>query len=187
VKAAPASDATSYNYGLVLKALKRPDEALEKFSQALQINSSVAETWNGRGSVFNDLKCYREAMADFDHAIAINANFADAFVNQGNTLAALKLYEEALTAYDRASALNSNLPGRVARPRQGSLFKFKRCDNALAACGRALELSTKLKLRFRLPCLDIETDRQAPKSKPTGIVEQAKFLHPANLAKASLL
>ena len=28
-------DATFYNYGLILKALKRPNEALERFSQAL--------------------------------------------------------------------------------------------------------------------------------------------------------
>src|SRR5580700_2510270 len=43
LKAGPASDATLYNYGVILKALKRPSEALERFSQALQINGSVAE------------------------------------------------------------------------------------------------------------------------------------------------
>src|SRR5258705_9291478 len=29
------SDATFYNYGIILKALKRPEEALERFGQAL--------------------------------------------------------------------------------------------------------------------------------------------------------
>ena len=45
------SDATLYNYGIVLKALHRPAEALERFSEAIKINPSVAETWNIRGTV----------------------------------------------------------------------------------------------------------------------------------------
>ena len=45
LKTGPASEATLYNYGVILKALKRPKEALGKFSQALQINASVADTW----------------------------------------------------------------------------------------------------------------------------------------------
>ncbi|MFZ3310225.1 MAG: tetratricopeptide repeat protein, partial [Xanthobacteraceae bacterium] len=47
------SDATLSNYGLVLTALKRPAEALGRFSQALKINPSSAETWNLRGRVLN--------------------------------------------------------------------------------------------------------------------------------------
>ena len=52
----PNSDATLYNYGIVLKALNRPFEALERLSQALTINASVAETWNNRGIIFHELK-----------------------------------------------------------------------------------------------------------------------------------
>ncbi|HEY6022740.1 MAG TPA: tetratricopeptide repeat protein [Pseudolabrys sp.] len=37
------SDVTFYNYGLILKALKRPSEALPQFDKALALNSSVAE------------------------------------------------------------------------------------------------------------------------------------------------
>jgi protein O-GlcNAc transferase len=65
----PTSDATFYNYGIILKSLKRPAEALERFSQALKINPSVAVTWNNRGTVFNDLKRYDDAIGDFDTAI----------------------------------------------------------------------------------------------------------------------
>src|ERR1700682_5352505 len=44
------SDATFYNYGIVLKALGRPDEALLRFGQAIAINPGNAETWNNRGT-----------------------------------------------------------------------------------------------------------------------------------------
>jgi tetratricopeptide (TPR) repeat protein len=64
VRENPRSDATLYNYGLVLKALKRPAEAIERFNAALAVNPAVAETWNNRGTAFNDLGRYDEAIAD---------------------------------------------------------------------------------------------------------------------------
>src|SRR5262249_16573415 len=66
------SDATLYNYGIILKALKRPAEALERFNQALAINASVAETWNNRGTVLNELERYQEAISDFDKATSLS-------------------------------------------------------------------------------------------------------------------
>ena len=65
------SDATLYNYGIVLKALKRPAQALERFSQALALNANITETWNNRGTVLNELERYQEALADFDRALAL--------------------------------------------------------------------------------------------------------------------
>jgi protein O-GlcNAc transferase len=76
------SDVTFYNYGLILKALKRPKEALERFNQALVINPTVAESWNNRGTVFNDLRRYREAIADFDKAISIDSKYADVIITR---------------------------------------------------------------------------------------------------------
>jgi Tfp pilus assembly protein PilF len=41
-----ASDVSHYNYGLILKQLNRPAEALQQFSQAAAINPTVPETFN---------------------------------------------------------------------------------------------------------------------------------------------
>ena len=65
----PKSDATLYNYGIALKALNRPAEALDRFGQALALNPNAVETWNNRGTVFNDLGRHDEAVGDFDKAI----------------------------------------------------------------------------------------------------------------------
>src|ERR1700756_4754626 len=51
----PPSDATLYNYGIVLKVLNRPAEAWQRFSEALRLNPAVAQTWNYRGTTFQDL------------------------------------------------------------------------------------------------------------------------------------
>ena len=137
------SDATFYNYGLILKALKRPAEALQRFTDALKINASVAETWNNRGTVFNELKRYREAVADFDRAIALNRNYPDAFFNKGNALADLKSYQPAVAAYDRALALRPDLVDAWLG-RGNVLTELKEYDNAFAAYDRVLALKPDL-------------------------------------------
>jgi tetratricopeptide (TPR) repeat protein len=49
------SDASFYNYGVILKALGRHDEAIEQFDRALAINGAVPETLNARGETFLDI------------------------------------------------------------------------------------------------------------------------------------
>ena len=99
------SDVTFYNYGIILKALKRPSEALQLFNRALAINPNVADSFNNRGTVLNELRRHAEALSDFDRAISINPDYAEAFFNKGNTLLALGSQEAALTAYNRAVTL----------------------------------------------------------------------------------
>jgi protein O-GlcNAc transferase len=134
-----SSDATFYNYGIILKALKRPVEALEQFSQALKINPSVAETWNNRGTVFSDLQRYREAIADFDRAIGLNPNYSDAFCNKANALTELKSYEQSLPVYDRALALKPD-QAEAWVGRGKALAGLRQSEAALAAYERALVL-----------------------------------------------
>jgi tetratricopeptide (TPR) repeat protein len=137
------SDASHYNYGLILKALKRPTEALEQFTQALKIGPSVAETWNNRGTVFRDLRRYREALADFDQAVSLNANYADAFCNKGNVYADLKQYNDALAAYERALKLKPDL-ANVWLGRGNIFADLKRYDEAFAAYDKALLMKPDL-------------------------------------------
>jgi len=138
-----SSDVTYYNYGIILKAQKRPGEALERFSQALKINPSVAETWNNRGTVFKDLKRYREAIADFDRAIVINSNYTEAFLNKGNALTDLKEYAQSLAAYDDALALKPGL-AEAWLGRGKALAELEQFDGALSAFEKALSLAPGL-------------------------------------------
>jgi predicted O-linked N-acetylglucosamine transferase (SPINDLY family) len=139
----PTSDTTFYNYGIILKSLKRPAEALERFSQALKINPSVAVTWNNRGTVFNDLKRYDDAIGDFDTAIRLDPRYAEAFSNKGKSLTHLKRLDEASFAFETALNLNPKLA--EAWLGRGNVFcDRKRYDDALAAYDRALALKAEL-------------------------------------------
>lgn len=137
------SDVSFYNYGLVLKALGRPREALEKFNLALGLKPDVSETWNNRGTVFNELKEYQNAIVDFDKAIALNHGYAEAYANKGKSLHELKRYDEALAAYDEALAQKPGL-SEAWLGRGAALNELKRYDQALLAYDKALTLKPSL-------------------------------------------
>ena len=144
LKESAGSDATFYNYGIILKSLRRPEEALEQFSRALQINPNVADTWNNRGTVLNDLARYKEAVADFDRALSLTPNHVGARYNKGKSLAQLLLYEPALEAYGQALALKPDLA--EAWLGRGNVFlETRRYDEAYIACDKAVSLDQNLK------------------------------------------
>ena len=138
-----ASDASHYNFGLILKRLNKPTQALQQFSEALRINPAVPDAWNSRGTVFNDLAQYKEAIFDFDQAILLNPNYSGALANKGKSLAALKRYDEASAMYEKALALKPDLA--EAWLGRGIVFAgFKRFDEAFAAYDKAFALKPDL-------------------------------------------
>lgn len=143
IKLNATSDLTFYNYGLLLKNLRRPSQALVQFNRALQLNSNVPETWNNRGTVHSDLKDYSAAIADFDKAIALNANYAPAHANKGKALAALERYEDSLKACDRALSIKADL-AEAWIGRGNSLVKLGRHADALEAFERALVINGRM-------------------------------------------
>jgi predicted O-linked N-acetylglucosamine transferase (SPINDLY family) len=137
------SDATYYNYGIVLKGLGRPLEALECFNKALAINSTAADTWNNRGTVFNDLERYEDAITDFEKAAALHPNDGQVHCNKGHALEHLRRYDEALAAYDQAILLKPDLA--EARLGRGTvLIGLKRYEEAVPAYDWALSLAPNL-------------------------------------------
>jgi protein O-GlcNAc transferase len=116
---------------------------LERFNQALAINATIAETWNNRGTVFNELSRYREAIEDFDKAASIDPNYAGAYCNKGHALAKLKLYDQSLNAFDRAISLKPDFAD--AWLGRGYVFAVLcRHDDALTAYDKALTLKPDL-------------------------------------------
>jgi predicted O-linked N-acetylglucosamine transferase (SPINDLY family) len=143
VKLNQGSDVSFYNYGLILKALNKPQPASQQFTNALRLNSKAPETWNNRGTTYNDLREFEKAIGDFDQAISLQPGYADALANKGKSLGELKRYDEALGAYDKALSLKPGLAeawlgrGRVS-------IELKRYDEAFAAYGKAISLKPGL-------------------------------------------
>lgn len=137
------SDATFYNYGIVLKALNRPKDALEAFSKAIAINPSVPESWNNRGTVLNDLKRFDDALRDFDRAIALKPEYAEVLLNMGNSLTELRRHDEALAAYERALTIKPDL-AEAWSGRGNVLFKLGRTVDALESFENAAAIKPSL-------------------------------------------
>ncbi len=86
--------------------LKRYEEALAAYDQAIRLDPNYAGAYNGRGIALGELKRYEEALAAFDQAIRLAPNYIGAYYNKGVTLRNLQRYEEALAAYDQAIRLD---------------------------------------------------------------------------------
>jgi protein O-GlcNAc transferase len=142
-RASANSDVTFYNYGIILKRLGKPDEALKQFDRALRLNPNVAQTWNNRGTVFNDLKRFENAIADFDRAISLDPQYADAHCNKGKSLLALNRLDEASAAYENALMLRPNM-AEAWLGQGNACLVGQRNKQALQHYERALSLNQNL-------------------------------------------
>jgi predicted O-linked N-acetylglucosamine transferase (SPINDLY family) len=133
------SDATFYNYGIVLKALGRPEQALERFSQAIALNPGNAESWNNRGTVFHELGDPTAAVSDFDRAISLDPKYPAAIFNKSRSLAKLRRYDAALAACDHVLVLKPDM-AEAWFGRGFALHELRRYDEAAASYAKALRI-----------------------------------------------
>jgi tetratricopeptide (TPR) repeat protein len=94
--------------GNTLYKLKRYEEALTAYEQAIRLDPNLAYVYNNKGKTLNELKRYEEALTAYKQAIRLDPNLAYVYNNKGKTLNELKRYEEALAAYEQAIRLNPN-------------------------------------------------------------------------------
>ena len=89
--------------------LKRYDEALAAFEQALRFDPNYIEAHQKRGTTLNNLKRYDEALEAFEQAISLDPKGVPPYLAKGHALNALKRYDEAFTTFEQAIHLNPNL------------------------------------------------------------------------------
>jgi len=127
--------------------LKRYEEALAAYDQALRLDPNKARAYGNKGNALANLKRYEEALAVFDQALRLDPNYALTYYNKGITLASLKRYEEALAAFDQALRLDPNYA--PAYGNKGTvLANLKRYEEALAAYDQVLRLDPNNALAY---------------------------------------
>ena len=125
--------------GNVLNALKKYNEALDAYQQAIRLDPNNAIAYHSMGNAFHKLKRHEEALDAYRQAVRLDPNDAIAYANLGDTFNTLKRYEEALDAYRQAIRLDPN--DAIAYANLGdTLNTLKRYDEAKDAYKRAREL-----------------------------------------------
>jgi tetratricopeptide (TPR) repeat protein len=79
--------------------------ALADYRQAIDLDPTVAETYNARGTIYRDAGDYDRAIADFDAAIALK-DWADPYASRGWVYAQKGEQERARQDYEKALAFN---------------------------------------------------------------------------------
>ena len=105
LKAQPRSPDVLSNYGVILDALKRHEEALENFDKVLALRGNDAVAHYNRGNALKGLGRSTAALASYDRALALKPDYVDALYNRGNTLTVLRRHQDALADYDKVLAL----------------------------------------------------------------------------------
>jgi protein O-GlcNAc transferase len=121
------------------RQLKRFNEAVANYDQAIFLAPDDASTFYNRGNALQELKRFDDAVASYDQAITLKPGYAGAFYNRGNALQELKHFDDAVASYDHAITLKPNHAGTFNN-RGNALQALKRSDEALASYDRAIAL-----------------------------------------------
>src|SRR6266567_1396800 len=123
-----------------LHALKRYEEALAAYEQAIRLDSNNAYAYINKGIILRNLNRYEEAFDAYEQATYLDPNNAVAYNNKGIVLLHLNDNEEALTALEQAIRLDPK--NATAYNNKGNALRsLKRYEEALAAYELAIHLN----------------------------------------------
>ena len=135
----PADAGAQFNYGNVLLALDRLDDAFAAFGSALSLDPGLADAELNRGSILMLRNRFEEALACFEAALRINSNFAQAYSNRAHALDQMERFDEALATCDKALTINSR-NAEFHASRANILQRMGRHVEALGSLFTALSL-----------------------------------------------
>ncbi len=128
-----------FSRGNVYRHLKKLDNAIADFGQAISIDHSMFDAHLGLGFAHAELSHFELAVASFDRALALQPQHAEAHTARGNALYKLEKFDAAITAYEKAIALDPSnaeihFNHGVAQARRGSI------KAAIASYDRAITI-----------------------------------------------
>ena len=157
----PAKSTALGNIGNIYHNLGKPDEALEYYQQALEINrklgyeQGVAHSLNNIGTLYNELGKYDEALKYQEEALEISKKFKDEqaiansltnigiiYTDSGKPEEALKLFQEALEINEKNKTQEglANVFNNIGLAHSN----LKETDQAINYYQKALKINKKI-------------------------------------------
>lgn len=125
--------------GIALKELKRIDEAIASYDEAIYLKHDYVEAYYNRGVALAIAKRFIEALASYNKAITLRPDYSDAYNNLGNVMRNLGRFDEALASYETAIKLKPNYA--EAYFNRGIAFNdLNLFDHALASYEKAITI-----------------------------------------------
>jgi uncharacterized protein YjbI with pentapeptide repeats len=164
--------------GNALADLKRYEEAIAAYDQALRLNPNDAAVYTSKGIALANLKRYEEAIAAYDQAHRLNPNDVIAYTSKGGALIFLERYEEAIAACDQALSRDSN--DALAYYNKGvALERLGRELEAQQAYERARQLGLSVSSAIEIP-----VSRNEARRKTAEAINQYVLLQSLNAASS---
>jgi tetratricopeptide (TPR) repeat protein len=140
--------ATLNREGVALLDKQERDEAIKKFSRAVEIDPKFADAYTNRARAYYEKHDYDRAHDDATRAIDLDRKAARAYVYRAAAYDKLDQYEKSLSDCEEALRLDPNLA--LAYVYRASAIQSLRHDKeaALADCNKALELDPNLALAY---------------------------------------
>ncbi len=107
-KSEPEDAEAWFHLGFAYSNIKRYNDAIEAYHQALRIDPKNARPiiWVSLGVAYDGLKRYQDAIKAYRQAISINPEDAKAWSFLGSSYHTLKQYDDAIKAYRQAISIN---------------------------------------------------------------------------------
>jgi tetratricopeptide (TPR) repeat protein len=134
------------NDGIELFNQKKYEEAIARFTQALELDHTsaiAAIAWGRKGNCYVSLQKYEEAVECYDRCLEINPSFSNIWFIKGFILDSLGRKDEALTCFDRALLINPEYASAY-KAKADTLKDLRRYADALECYHRAVELDAGL-------------------------------------------
>jgi tetratricopeptide (TPR) repeat protein len=106
IAANPSNHKALNSKSILLRNLKRYEEALKSCEHCLEIQPNYVDGLFNQGTILADLKCYIEAIKSYNYALTINPAHLNSMLGRSISLSRLRRYEEAIESYDKALEIN---------------------------------------------------------------------------------
>jgi tetratricopeptide (TPR) repeat protein len=131
-------------YAVKLANEKKYDEAIDEFTQAIEICPEYIELYFNRGTTYCWMKEYEKAIEDFCTSISLNESYHEAYNGRGCAYSGMNQHDEAIANFTEAISLD---------PMNAEYYFNRGC--AYKALGNELRASTDFH-----HCIDFSRDSE---------------------------